>query len=58
MGAHMQPNIPLPEEMIPRDPRVRIKTAIKHFLMIPRVHRVLGYGVTTALFQFLRLGAL
>ena len=54
----MQPNIPPPEETTLRDPRVRIKTAIKHFLMIPRVHRVLGYGITTALFRLLRLGAL
>jgi hypothetical protein len=51
----MQPE--LPEDTVMRDWRVRLRMALKRFLMRAQVHRLLGYRLTTALFKLLDLEA-
>jgi hypothetical protein len=50
--------IPMPEDMVLRDPRVRLRITLKHFLMRPIVHGMLGFALTEWLFRLLRLEAL
>lgn len=50
--------IPLPEDMVVRDPRVRLRITLKHFLMHPVVYGILGFSITEWLFRLFRLEAL
>ncbi len=58
MMPQRKSEIPLPEDTILLDQRYLLRAIVKHVLIRPRIHRLLGHWLTTALFKMFNLEAI